>query len=707
MTLSESDFKQLIREEINKMVVSEASGEMYSRKDPRRWDKAAMEKIPALKPARALGNYVAALSPKEWQAAMRDIDSRVLAKAMATWTEKAKEATLGAMSNRAAKMMIGDSEVYAYGDGLEQAKKNPKTQKGLLKANDEIWGTIRRRTEAGQLAHGFDTERLKSLKIDTSGKMNEWLPKNVTELLKFMTGEDAEPPADADTQETPMPPGFSEDPRQSPWYTDPIGFDDLVYLGSDGGSESMQRVLKETDERTLALALVGAPKDLKQLFFSIMSKRAAEMIAEDIEAHEKKDRWSRPSQQQIKAAKEEIWAVIERLEGEGGILITQYVRQHRYDAKEKESQAQGTDSDSAMQQAIDDAEAAVDQHTAATVTAASGKPSPPAGTTPMTSQSPYFNIQNNLMTLMNKTTGNIQKNFGPFNEKSKVKGVGWSHRKMSSAIHDAFAGLFGKNGVLVQYREFPKQQQPQAAPAEQGAKKEEEEDTRHSDTATLKKKIAQAKSETLTEAQFKQMILDEILAMTGLESNPSPEEVLNEVLSGEDLRLRFIDAVADSVKAGKKDIIIKTFGSGSNLSVRERAILLTMLGEEGAIHALRLLSDDETIEMLETVNNVGSISSEEATAALKKGYATLTGQAAPAVQPSTGTTTGAAGARGGTGASPDAAKEEADPDAFIKAVNDDLKKMQLPQGAGKPIQDFIELLKTTNNQVEQLLKSKG
>ena len=45
----------------------------------------------------------------------------------------------------------------------------------------------------------------------------------------------------------------------------------------------MQRVLREVDVKDLSLALKGATEELRQKFFKNMSKRAAEMLNEDMQ----------------------------------------------------------------------------------------------------------------------------------------------------------------------------------------------------------------------------------------------------------------------------------------------------------------------------------------------------------------------------------------------------------------------------------------
>jgi flagellar motor switch protein FliG len=57
-------------------------------------------------------------------------------------------------------------------------------------------------------------------------------------------------------------------------------FDDLVRLDASG----IQRLLRQVGKDQLAMALKGAPEDVKELFFFNMSERAGKMMHEDMEA---------------------------------------------------------------------------------------------------------------------------------------------------------------------------------------------------------------------------------------------------------------------------------------------------------------------------------------------------------------------------------------------------------------------------------------
>ena len=57
-------------------------------------------------------------------------------------------------------------------------------------------------------------------------------------------------------------------------------FDDLGRIDSGG----IQTILREIEKDKLALALKGASNELKELFLENLSKRAAKMMVEDMEA---------------------------------------------------------------------------------------------------------------------------------------------------------------------------------------------------------------------------------------------------------------------------------------------------------------------------------------------------------------------------------------------------------------------------------------
>ena len=57
-------------------------------------------------------------------------------------------------------------------------------------------------------------------------------------------------------------------------------FDDLIRLDPSG----VQTLMRAIDKSALSLAMKGAPEQLRDLFFSNMSERAAKMLREEIES---------------------------------------------------------------------------------------------------------------------------------------------------------------------------------------------------------------------------------------------------------------------------------------------------------------------------------------------------------------------------------------------------------------------------------------
>ena len=57
-------------------------------------------------------------------------------------------------------------------------------------------------------------------------------------------------------------------------------FDDLMKIDSAG----IQALMRTADKDQLAIGLKGASEDIKELFFSNMSERAAKLMKEDMEA---------------------------------------------------------------------------------------------------------------------------------------------------------------------------------------------------------------------------------------------------------------------------------------------------------------------------------------------------------------------------------------------------------------------------------------
>ncbi|MFQ5488398.1 MAG: flagellar motor switch protein FliG [Gammaproteobacteria bacterium] len=88
-------------------------------------------------------------------------------------------------------------------------------------------------------------------------------------------------------------------------------FDDLAAVDDRG----MQALLREISSDTLILALKGADDELKAKVFSNMSKRAAEMLRDDLEAK------GPVRLSEVEAAQKEILAVARRLSESGDIAL--------------------------------------------------------------------------------------------------------------------------------------------------------------------------------------------------------------------------------------------------------------------------------------------------------------------------------------------------------------------------------------------------
>ena len=87
-------------------------------------------------------------------------------------------------------------------------------------------------------------------------------------------------------------------------------FEDLVHIDDNGMRELNQRI----DKKTLTVALKGASEEIRQRFFGNMSKRAAEMMREDMEA------LGAVRVREVEKAQQEIVAIARKLEEEGVIV---------------------------------------------------------------------------------------------------------------------------------------------------------------------------------------------------------------------------------------------------------------------------------------------------------------------------------------------------------------------------------------------------
>lgn len=89
-------------------------------------------------------------------------------------------------------------------------------------------------------------------------------------------------------------------------------FEDIIKLDDT----SIRRVLRDVDNRDLALALKGASQDVSQRIFKNMSQRAAEMLKEDIE-------YLGPIRlRDVEEAQQRIVQIIRRLDETGEIIIS-------------------------------------------------------------------------------------------------------------------------------------------------------------------------------------------------------------------------------------------------------------------------------------------------------------------------------------------------------------------------------------------------
>jgi flagellar motor switch protein FliG len=89
-------------------------------------------------------------------------------------------------------------------------------------------------------------------------------------------------------------------------------FEDIVKLDD----RSIQMVLKEVDQKDLAIALRGVSEDVRGRIFSNMSERGAELLKEEIDFQ--------PPQRKrvIEEAQGRIVGVVRRLEEAGAIVLS-------------------------------------------------------------------------------------------------------------------------------------------------------------------------------------------------------------------------------------------------------------------------------------------------------------------------------------------------------------------------------------------------
>jgi flagellar motor switch protein FliG len=87
-------------------------------------------------------------------------------------------------------------------------------------------------------------------------------------------------------------------------------FDDLVGVEDQGLREIIQRI----DKKVLTIALKGATDEIKTKFFNNMSKRAADMMREEMEV------LGAIRLREVEKAQQEVVAVARKLEEEGVIV---------------------------------------------------------------------------------------------------------------------------------------------------------------------------------------------------------------------------------------------------------------------------------------------------------------------------------------------------------------------------------------------------
>jgi flagellar motor switch protein FliG len=89
-------------------------------------------------------------------------------------------------------------------------------------------------------------------------------------------------------------------------------FEDITFIDDRG----MQTLLKEVPNDKLTVALKTAPEDIKEKIFKNISKRAADLLREDLQAMP-------PLRlSDVEAAQSEIVTIAKRLEAEGKIMIS-------------------------------------------------------------------------------------------------------------------------------------------------------------------------------------------------------------------------------------------------------------------------------------------------------------------------------------------------------------------------------------------------
>ncbi len=87
-------------------------------------------------------------------------------------------------------------------------------------------------------------------------------------------------------------------------------FDDLAHVDDNG----MREIIQRADKKVLTVALKGASEEIRDRFFANMSKRAAEMLKEEM------DVLGAIRLRDVEKAQQEIVAIARKLEEEGVIV---------------------------------------------------------------------------------------------------------------------------------------------------------------------------------------------------------------------------------------------------------------------------------------------------------------------------------------------------------------------------------------------------
>jgi len=87
-------------------------------------------------------------------------------------------------------------------------------------------------------------------------------------------------------------------------------FDDLRHLEDAG----LREVIRRADKKLLTIALKGASEDIRNRFFENMSKRAADLVREELEV------LGAVRLREVEKAQQEVVAVARKLEEEGVIV---------------------------------------------------------------------------------------------------------------------------------------------------------------------------------------------------------------------------------------------------------------------------------------------------------------------------------------------------------------------------------------------------